>query len=60
MSKLLTVAETAARLGRSEKAFRYQIHKGTAPKSAMVMGRRLFRDEDVDAWLNAQFEKERA
>ena len=58
--RLLTVRETAVKLGRSEQQLRFQIHKGTAPSSAMIMGRRMFRESDVDAWIDEQFAAARA
>ena len=54
--RLLTVQEVAALLGRSEGALRFQLHKDVdAPPSALVMGRRVFRESDVQAWLDAKF-----
>jgi excisionase family DNA binding protein len=55
---LLTLAEVAERLRKSEKQLRWMIHSGTAPKSALIGGRRMFRSADVDAWIDAQFAKE--
>lgn len=54
-SKLLTVKEIAERLGRSEQAVRWQIHLGTIP-TAIVGGRRVAREADLEAWIDAQFE----
>jgi len=54
--ELLTVEEVAAMLRRTPAALRYQIHMGTAPKSAIIMGRRMFRREDVEAHIAAAFE----
>jgi excisionase family DNA binding protein len=54
--ELLTVGATAERLGRSEPALRFMIHKGTAPRSALVGGRRMFRASDVEAYIAAAFE----
>lgn len=33
-------------------------HMGTGPKSAKVGGRVMFRESDVMAWIDAQFEAE--
>lgn len=52
---LLTVAETAALLRRTEPALRFMIHNGTAPKSALIGGRRMFRAADVDAYIARAF-----
>ncbi|MGH1551005.1 helix-turn-helix transcriptional regulator [Leifsonia poae] len=57
---LLTLAETAERLRKSEAQLRWMIHKKTAPKSAIIGGRRMFRLADVNTWIDAQFEKESA
>jgi len=54
--RLLTVREAAAKVNRTESALRYQIHTGNAPRSALIMGRRMFRESDVDAWIVAQFD----
>ncbi|WP_430751235.1 hypothetical protein [Paenarthrobacter ureafaciens] len=32
------------------------IHQGTAPKSARIGGRRMFRESDVRDFINAAFE----
>ncbi|MHC5558291.1 helix-turn-helix domain-containing protein [Kocuria sp. U4B] len=55
MDKLLTVDEVAEILRKTPGALRYQIHAGTAPRSARIMGRRMFRESDVRAYIEAQF-----
>lgn len=55
-TELLTVDETAARLKRTPQALRFMIHKGTAPRSALIGGRRMFRASDVDAYIAAAFD----
>lgn len=55
MDKFLTVEEVAEILRKSPGALRYQIHAGTAPPSARLMGRRLFKESDVRAWIEQQF-----
>lgn len=52
---LLTLEETAERIRRTPAALRYMIHKGTAPKSALLAGRRFFREDDVTAWIETAF-----
>ena len=59
MTKLMTLSETATRLRRSDSQLRWMIHQRTAPKSALIGGRRMFREEDVDAYIDAAFESER-
>lgn len=53
--ELITVGEAATRLGRTEAALRFMIHNGTAPRSALIGGRRMFRDADVDAYIAEAF-----
>ncbi|MEZ3155808.1 helix-turn-helix domain-containing protein [Microbacterium sp. BWR-S6Y] len=52
---LLTVAEVAPMIRKTEKALRAMITQGTAPRSAKVAGRRLFRQSDVDAYVANAF-----
>jgi hypothetical protein len=54
---LLTLEETAERIRRSPAALRYMIHKGTAPRSALLAGRRFFKEDDVMAWVESAFEE---
>ncbi|MCS5715106.1 helix-turn-helix domain-containing protein [Herbiconiux sp. CPCC 205716] len=58
MTKLLTLAEAAERLRKSEAQIRWMIHRGTAPGSALIGGRRMFREDQIDAWIEAQFARE--
>jgi predicted DNA-binding transcriptional regulator AlpA len=60
IATLLTLAETAERLRKSEAQLRWMIHAGTAPKSAKIGGRRMFRASDVEDYINAAFEAESA
>lgn len=53
---LLTLPEVADALRKSEKQLRWMIHQGTAPKSALIGGRRMFRATDVEAFIVAAFE----
>lgn len=53
---LLTLPEAAEALRKSEKQLRWMIHQGTAPKSALIGGRRMFRATDVEAFIVAAFE----
>ncbi|OLT09310.1 hypothetical protein BJF77_11015 [Kocuria sp. CNJ-770] len=54
--RLLYVDEFAAMIRRTPDAVRYMIQIGTAPKSAKVGGRRMFRESDVNAWIEAAFD----
>lgn len=58
IATLLTLAETAERLRKSEAQLRWMIHAGTAPRSAKIGGRRMFRASDVEDYINAAFEAE--
>ena len=57
-SILIDVEEAAAMTGKTPGAFRWAIHNGTAPPSALIMGRRDFRRADVLAWIDKQFEEQ--
>jgi predicted DNA-binding transcriptional regulator AlpA len=57
---LLTLPEVAAQLRKSEAQLRWMIHKGTAPKSAIIGGRRMFRVADVEAFIEAAFASDAA
>ncbi|WP_017793460.1 helix-turn-helix domain-containing protein [Leucobacter salsicius] len=52
---LLTVKETAEMLRKSEAQMRWMIHTGTAPKSALIGGRRMFRMSDIEKYVEAAF-----
>lgn len=52
---LYTLSETAERLRKSPGQLRWMIHAGTAPKSALIGGRRMFREEDVEAFIEEAF-----
>lgn len=54
--ELLTLPETANLLRKSDSQLRWMIHVGTAPKSALVGGRRMFRRNDVEQFIEAAFE----
>lgn len=55
MNDLLTLREAALALRKSEKQLRWMLHTGSAPKSALIGGRRMFRQSDVDAYIAAAF-----
>lgn len=57
-TRLLYIEEVAEMLRKSPASLRFMIHAGTAPKSAKIGGRRMFRESDVFAWIDAQFEQE--
>ena len=55
MDALLTQAEVAERLRRPVATLRFWRHKGTGPRSANVGGRVLYREANVEAWLEEKF-----
>lgn len=54
-SALLTVPEVASLVRAPESTVRYWRHMGTGPKSFKVGRRVMFRQEDVEAWLEEQY-----
>ena len=57
VTRLLTLDETAERLRRSPNAVRWMCSKKVGPKSAKIAGRVMFREADVEAYINEQFER---
>ena len=60
MTKLCTLDETAEKLRKSPAQLRWMIHNKTAPKSALIGGRRMFRDEDIESFIEAAFASDAA
>jgi predicted DNA-binding transcriptional regulator AlpA len=58
--KLLTLEETAELLRKSPAQLRWMIHTGTAPKSALIGGRRMFRAIDCEAFIAEAFDQSAA
>lgn len=56
--RLISVKEFGEWTGKSEGAVHWMIHVGTAPRSALIGGRRMFKESDCLDWLDAQFEAE--
>lgn len=54
-TRLLTLSETAERLRKTDSQLRWMIHTGSAPKSALIGNRRMFRESDVEDYINAAF-----
>ena len=57
-SPIMSIKETAPLVGKTEASLRWAIHNGTAPPSAVIMGRRVFRRDEVLAWIDRQFEEQ--
>ena len=51
MPKLLFVGEVAAMLRRSPDQLRYMMSQGTAPKHAKIGGRVMFKESDVESYI---------
>ena len=54
-TKLLTINEAAELLRRTPAALRYLRHAGKGPKSALVAGRVMYLEADVNAYIEAAF-----
>lgn len=53
---LLTTSEAAALLRKPAGTLRYWRHLGTGPRSARLGRTVVYRRDDIDAWVAAQFE----
>lgn len=54
--QLLLVDEVAAKLRKKPAQLRWMIHAGKAPRHAKIGGRLVWRESDVDAYIEAAFE----
>lgn len=54
--RLLRISEVAEWTGIPEATLRYFRHQGTGPKSAKLGRRVVYRESDVQAWIDAQFD----
>ena len=54
--KLLRVPEVSELTGIPEATLRFWRHVGTGPPSAKLGRRVVYREADVIAWIDAQFE----
>jgi predicted DNA-binding transcriptional regulator AlpA len=64
MSKLLTLSEAAEAIHLPEATLRYWVSRDTttngpkqAPPSFKLGRRRMFRAEDIEAWIDAQVQR---
>jgi predicted DNA-binding transcriptional regulator AlpA len=51
MGRLLTVAQVSERTTLSEGTLRWLRHKGQGPRCAKLGKRVVYREEDVELWL---------
>jgi predicted DNA-binding transcriptional regulator AlpA len=56
MTALLKIPEVSAMTGVPEATLRFYRHQGTGPKSFKLGRRVMYREEDVTAWVQAQYE----
>lgn len=57
MDRLLRMPEVAERTGFSQNTLRAWRQRGLGPRSARVGGSVVYRESDVEAWIDAQFRK---
>lgn len=57
LSTLLTLEEAARRLRKSPGQLRQMIFRGKAPKSALIGGRRMFRESDIEDFIDNAFQE---
>jgi len=58
VDRLLTLEEAAAVLRKTPKQLRWLMYSGSAPRSALIGGRRMFRSSDIEAFIAAAFDAE--
>lgn len=58
--QLAGAKEVASKLAVTEAGLRWQIHQGTAPRSAIINGRRMWVVAEVDAFIEAAFASDAA
>lgn len=55
MDRILFIDEVADRLRRTPAQLRWMLHTGAAPRSAMIGGRRCWRESDVETFIADAF-----
>lgn len=58
MTKLLTLDEAAELVRTPPATLRFWRHKGTGPKSFKVGRRVMYREADIEAWIDVQYADE--
>ena len=53
--KIETLAEVAERTRKSPSTLRYWRHRGVGPRSFKLGRSVMYREADVNAWLDAQY-----
>lgn len=59
MAALLKIPEAAALTGIPEATLRFYRHQGTGPRSFKLGRRVVYREDDVLAWIEEQYEADR-
>lgn len=55
--QLLTIEEAAEALRTPVSTLRYWRHMNKGPKAARIGGRLMYRQADLESWLEAQFDQ---
>jgi predicted DNA-binding transcriptional regulator AlpA len=55
MERLMSIAETSGRTTVPVPTLRFYRHKGTGPKSFKLGGRVVYKEGDVEAWIQEQY-----
>ena len=55
--QLLTIEEAAEALRTPVSTLRYWRHMNKGPRAARIGGRIMYRQADLEAWLEAQFDQ---
>lgn len=56
MDRLLSIAETSGRTTVPVPTLRFYRHKNTGPKSFKLGGRVVYKESDVEAWIDEQYD----
>ncbi|MCH8611785.1 helix-turn-helix transcriptional regulator [Arsenicicoccus dermatophilus] len=54
-TKILTLAEAAERLRKTPAQMRWMRYNGTGPRSAKLGGRIVYREKDLEDWIEEAF-----
>jgi predicted DNA-binding transcriptional regulator AlpA len=60
MPQIIAQPDLAEMLGRSLSTLRYWRHNGYGPRSFLLGGRVCYKVEDVEAWLEQQYNDDTA
>lgn len=60
VGKLITIEEAAALVRVPVATLRFWRQTGTGPRSARIGRRVMYREDDLNAWLDAQFKSDKA